>query len=204
MSQVETGARLMTAEEFYQWVLRPENAAKHFELVRGEVIEVSRPGERHGFVCLKVGRALDNYADQRGQGYALSNDAGIILERGPDTVRGPDIVYFDQSKPYEELNPKWLENVPTLAVEVLSPNDRPGKVLARVQEYLRSGIRMVWLVDPEACDVTMLRSDGSSQRFEKDQEMICEDILPGFRWRLTQFFTVAGTATPPPRAESTS
>src|SRR5262245_23805855 len=120
MSQVQTGAKLMTADEFYDWVLRPENEAKQFELVRGEVVEMSRPGELHGFVCLRVGSALDQYTEQRQQGYALSNDTGVILERDPDTVRGPDIVYFEQSKPYDDLNPKWMEQVPTLAVEVLS------------------------------------------------------------------------------------
>jgi Uma2 family endonuclease len=196
MSQVQTGAKLMTADEFYDWVLRPENEAKQFELVRGEVVEVSRPGELHGFVCLSVGSALYLYTEQRQQGYALSNDTGVILERDPDTVRGPDLAYFEQSKPYDDLNPKWLENVPTLVVEVLSPNDRPGKVLTRVGEYLRNGIRCVWLVDPEARDVTVLRSGGVSERFEKDQELLCEDILPGFRWRVSKFFMVPGTRTP--------
>ena len=31
MSQVETGSKLMTADEFYDFVLRPENEAKHYE-----------------------------------------------------------------------------------------------------------------------------------------------------------------------------
>ena len=40
MSTVETTTRLMTAEEFCDWVQRPENANRWFELVRGEVIEL--------------------------------------------------------------------------------------------------------------------------------------------------------------------
>ena len=88
MSTVATQPR-MTAEQFFDWCNRPENRDRHFELVRGEVVEVSRPGERHGFVCLNVGRILGNYTFQRRKGYACSNDTGLILERDPDTVRGP-------------------------------------------------------------------------------------------------------------------
>src|SRR5207249_3210009 len=85
----------MTAEEFFDWVNRAENRDRHFELDRGEVVEMSRPGERHGFVCLNVGRLLGNYTYQRRQGYACSNDTGLILQRDPDTVRGPDLVLYN-------------------------------------------------------------------------------------------------------------
>ena len=45
MSTLVTSQR-MTAEEFFDWCSRPENRDRHFELDRGEVVEVSRPGER--------------------------------------------------------------------------------------------------------------------------------------------------------------
>jgi hypothetical protein len=51
MTPVATKQR-MNAEEFFDWCNRPENRDRHFELERGEVVEVARPGERHGFVCL--------------------------------------------------------------------------------------------------------------------------------------------------------
>src|SRR5947199_9538843 len=94
MSTAATNRR-MSADEFFAWCNRPENRDRHFELDRGEVVEVSRPGERHGFVCLNVGAILRNYAYQRRKGYACSNDTGLILGRDPDTVRGPDLVFYD-------------------------------------------------------------------------------------------------------------
>src|SRR5436190_20303722 len=106
MSTVATEQR-MSAEEFFTWCNRPENRDRHFELERGEVVEVSRPEERHRFVCLNVGRILDNYTYQRRKGSACSNDTSIILERDPDTVRGPDVVLYDQVRRYAELNPRY-------------------------------------------------------------------------------------------------
>src|SRR5437764_2350822 len=93
MSTISVRQR-MNAEEFFDWCNRPENRDRHFELERGEVVEMSRPGERPGFVCLNVGAILRNYAYQRRKGYACSNDTGLIVERTPATFRGPDVVYY--------------------------------------------------------------------------------------------------------------
>ena len=111
----EITTQLLTAEEFGSWVLRPENQAARYELERGKVIEMSRPGERHGLVCGNVGTMINLYVRKCRKGYMLSNDPGVILERDPDTVRGPDVVYFEKGKKYTEMNPKFSEEVPTLA-----------------------------------------------------------------------------------------
>ena len=157
MSTETAAQKKLTADEFYDWVLRPENQGRHFELVRGEVVEMSRPGELHGVICGNVGWVLNNYVRQRRRGRVLTNDPGIILEKDPDTVRGPDVAFFDDVRPYDQLNPKWSEGVPVLAIEVLSPNDRIGKVTRRINEFLRAGTRLVWLIDPDARDVTVYR-----------------------------------------------
>src|SRR5947207_12298722 len=102
MSTVTTPAK-MTAEEFAAWVERPENADRWFELVRGEVIELPRPNRISGVVCINVGYRLEDYVRQRNFGYVTINNAGVILERAPDTVRGPDIALFEDAQSFDEL-----------------------------------------------------------------------------------------------------
>jgi Uma2 family endonuclease len=109
----------MTAEEFYVWCHRPENRDRHFELERGKVVEMPRPGERHGVVCHNVNYLLGSYLRQRRKGRVCANDTGLVLERNPDSVRGLDVLLYDQSRPYEQLNAKYSEKLPQLAVEVL-------------------------------------------------------------------------------------
>ena len=138
MSTVAVEPR-MNAEQFFTWCNRPENRDRHFELERGDVVEVSRPGERHGFVCLNVGAILRNYTFGRRKGYACSNDTGLILERDPDTVRGPDVVLYDEARRYDDLNPRYSDRPPTLAVEVLSPNDKWGNLTRGITEFLSGG-----------------------------------------------------------------
>src|SRR4051812_760928 len=81
-------AKMMTADEFFDWSHLPENRDRHFELERGEIVEISRPGERQGVVCGNAVGILGSYTRQRRRGYVCSNDIGLILEREPDTVRG--------------------------------------------------------------------------------------------------------------------
>src|SRR5713101_2036034 len=120
--------KTMTAEEFFEWSHRPENRDRHFELEEGEIVEMSLPGQRHGVVCGNASWILGNFTRQRKKGFVCTNDTGLILERDPDTVRGADVALYDEAKRYDELNIKYTEGLPLLAVEVLSPNDRPGKM----------------------------------------------------------------------------
>src|ERR671924_452684 len=145
----------LTAEEFCEFVHRPENANKWFELVRGEVIELPPPMKVHGVVCGNAAWLLGTYVRQRRKGYVTSNDSGVILERDPDTVRGPDVALYEDANTFAELHPKYGEVLPVLAVEVLSPNDRADRVTRKITDYLRNGVRLVWLVDPEIRTVTV-------------------------------------------------
>jgi Uma2 family endonuclease len=196
MSTVAVRQR-MSAEEFFAWCNRPENRDRHFELERGEVVEVSRPGERHGFVCHNVVRILGNYTFHLRKGYVCSNDTGLILERGPDTVRGPDVMLFNQARRYDDLSPKYSDQPPTLVVEVLSPNDNWGKVTRRLTQFLGRGASVVWLVDPEGRSVTVYRPNQLPQVFEGDDEVPAEPELPGFRCRVADIFYLPGEEDTP-------
>ncbi len=182
----------MNAEAFFDWCNLPENRDRHFELERGEVVEMSRPGERQGFVCLNVGAILQDYAYQRRKGYACSNDTGLILARNPDTVRGPDVVFYDEVRRYDDLNVKYSDRPPTLAVEVQSPNDKWGTVTRRITQFLGRGFAMVWLVDPEGRSVTVYRPKQLPQVFEGEDELAGEPELSEFRCRVADLFYLPG------------
>jgi Uma2 family endonuclease len=195
-----TAATRMTADEFYDWCCRPENENKRFELVRGEVIELPVPTKPHGVICVKVSTALELYSLEQGMGYVTGNDSGVILERDPDTVRGPDAAYYDDAEKFSELHPKYGENPPRVAVEVLSPEDRPGKVMRKIAEYLNAGVPLVWVVDPEDQSVTVHRPDRPPTVITREQDLTGDDVLPGFRWPVARLFQLAKEQKPNPPA----
>ena len=182
----------MTAEEFYEWSDRPENEDKLFELERGEIIELSRAGRRHGLVCANVAGILGNFASRRKHGYVCSNHTPVVVERNPDSVRGPDVLYFDDAKKFEDVDEKYGETPPLLAVEVLSPNDTVGKMNRRIREQLLFGARVVWLLDPEARNVTVYRLGQDYGVVEEAEELDGGDVLPDFRCKVAEFFNLPG------------
>jgi Uma2 family endonuclease len=78
-----------------------------------------------------------------------------------------------------------------LAAEVLSPNDRASQVLAKVDDYLRNGVRVVWLVDPESRTVRVYRPNQPTINLAADDEINGGDELPGFRCSLREFFLLS-------------
>ena len=191
-TETQTVTERMTAEQFLEWVQRPENADKWFELVRGEVIELPAPTKIHGVVAANAVRILGNYTFQQKRWYVTSNDSGVILERDPDTVRGPDVAVYDDAKSWSELHPKYGEVPPRLAVEVLSPSDRAARVTRKISDYLRTGVKMVWLIDPEAKTVTVYQPDRGQVFLEPGQELTGGEVLPGFVCRVDDLFYVPG------------
>jgi Uma2 family endonuclease len=189
------GKKRMTAEEFFEWANRPENQDRHLELERGEVVEMPPPGELHGVVCSLIVYLLSRYVFQRGKGYICCNDTGLLIERDPDTLRGPDIMLFNETRRMEELSPKLTEGVPCLVVEVLSPHDRTSKINLRVSQYLKLGVALVWLVDPEVRVVTVYQADKTHQVLDETDDLLGGDVLPEFRCKVADLFAMPGQTT---------
>ncbi|HUR54737.1 MAG TPA: Uma2 family endonuclease, partial [Gemmataceae bacterium] len=157
------------------------------ELVRGEVIVMPPPQARHGICCSRIDRRLGNFADAQKLGWVTSNDTGVVLERTPDTVRGPDVAFWSIAR-QPAMPEGYFEIPPDLAVEVLSPGDRRTDVRAKIREYVFYSVPLVWLVDPEARTVTVYR--GSMRGMELDDTMDLDggDVLPGFSCKVSDFF----------------
>jgi len=186
--------RPMTADEFFAWANHPENQDRLWELERWEVVEMPSPGELHGILCGFLAHLLWSYVLRRGRGGAVSsNDTGLLVEEGPDTVRGPDLMLFDESLPLDQLSRKYTRRIPRLVVEVRSPTDQPTKMTKRAGQYLVRGVPLVWLVDPEVRSVTVCRSDRFPRVLDETDEITGEDVLPDLRFRVAEFFTLPGS-----------
>jgi Uma2 family endonuclease len=179
---------LMTADEFFDFVNRPENEARCFELVRGEVIEVSRPTRPHGSLCANFSRILGNYAFARKKGYVTTNDSGVVLDRDPDTVRGPDIAYYEDAERFEDLPEKWGDTAPRLIVEILSPNDTAPYAIRKITDFLNNGVEIAWIVDPEARTITVYTAKNGPKVLTEKNVLTGGHVLPGFRCKVADFF----------------
>ena len=156
---------------------------KHAELVRGALVVREPPGLRHGRIAMEIGAALAAHvrANQLGRVYV---ESGFKLMSNPDTVRGPDVAFVSESRLPEPEPVGYPALAPDLVVEILSPGDRPGEVLARVGDWLSAGTRLVWLIDPERRLARTYRADGGEEIVTAEQTLQGEDVVSGFVYPL--------------------
>ena len=170
---------VMTAEQ----LLDASIPDKRTELVRG-VLQVREPaGDRHGRVTLNLTIRLGTHVERESLGQLFAAETGFTLSRTPDTVRAPDIAFVRRQR-LPEATSGFLELAPDLVVEVLSPSDRPGEMLAKVADWLEAGAAIVWVIDPERRLARIYRADGTESLLEGDDSLHGESVLPGFSCEL--------------------
>jgi Uma2 family endonuclease len=184
---MSTTTKLLTAAEF---AARPDPAdGSKEELVRGEVITMPPPGFVHGIVQLNVATLLKVFAKQNKLG-RVTVESGTVTELDPDSVRGPDIAFWSFERvPLKQVPEVYPDVAPDLCVEVKSPSNTPAKTTLKVREYFKSGVRLVWVVDPEERTVTVYRKPGRGEVFWEDDTITGEDVLPGFSCPVAEFFS---------------
>ncbi|MFG0333324.1 MAG: Uma2 family endonuclease [Maioricimonas sp. JB049] len=173
----------ITAEEFGQMTFDSP-----VELVRGEVVEMNRPGGVHGVVCFNVAQLLGRWRGDAENHLVLTNDAGVITAHHPDTVRGPDVFVIARSRlPEGRIPPGYLDVAPELIVEVVSSSDRWSDVIAKVADYLQVGVQEAWIVDPEQKRIHVYTGDAEPHVFDASAE-VSSRALPGLQFHVNDLF----------------
>ena len=173
---VNTSPALLTATD----VERISLPGKVTELVRGQLVVREPPGTRHGAVAATLAYLLSDFVRRRGLGTVFAQDTGFKIASDPDTVRAPDVAFVARERAARIPSRGYAEMTPDLLAEILSPDDRPAEVLAKVADWLAAGTRLVWVVDPERREVRVHRQDGSLSVLREHEALDGEDVVSGF------------------------
>lgn len=125
---------------------------QRYELIDGEVYLLASPSFKHQVAVNEIAGCFYNYfrgkscrsltapLDFRLFGFATK------LEEDPNVVQ-PDVVVICDG---EKVNADGrYEGIPALVVEVLSPSTRGKDMAAKLNLYMKSGVREYWVVDLE-------------------------------------------------------
>ena len=154
------------------------------ELLRGELVMMIPPGGRHGEIANLLAHHLTAFVVETETGRVLA-ETGFVLGREPDTVRAPDIAFVRPGRP---IGDTYIDGPPDLAVEVVSPGDRPGYVREKVAEWLESGAEAIWVVDPRKRTVAVHVAGQASRVLGELDTLRGEPVLPGFELPLARLF----------------
>ena len=182
---MRTLKKLFTAEELFHL----PTMGRRLELVKGKVYEMAPAGGRHGYSAMNTGIILGGHVRANGLGRVFAAETGFILRRDPDTVRAPDVAFIAQSRlSVDEIPDSFIELVPDLVVEVVSPGDTRREVREKVEDWLRAGVRLVWVLYPITRTATEYRSMDEVVHLTENDTLNGEDVVPGFTCRVAELF----------------
>lgn len=176
--------QLLTAAEFAK-LPNPADGSKQ-ELVKGRIRQVPPPKGRHGQVQLEIGARLREVVKPNRLGWVVT-ESGVVIDTNPDTVRGPDVAFYSITR-QPQMPEDYFEIPPDIAVEVLSPDDRRPAVREKIREYVRAGVSLVWLVDPETRTVTVYAGSMRGTEYDETDTLDGGTVLPGFTCPVVDLF----------------
>ena len=159
------------------------------EYIRREVHQKRVPGFPHGLMQTKFSRALDTWGDTHG-GWTVTEQRCHLTTGDERHTVLPDVAYFPADA-FSQIPSGAVETPPLLAVEVLSPDDLFGDIQAKIAVYLEAGVPVVWVVDPQARNVTVYKP-AQAPRVFSTQDILGDVLLPELSIPLEPLFALLG------------
>ncbi len=160
-----------------------------YELIDGELLE-QNVSALTSWIAAELLSRIRNHCEPDHIGWVFGADCGYqCFPDHPNRVRKPDVSVVLRSRlRADQLEVGFLTIPPDLAVEVLSPNDLAYDIERKVEDYLKAGVRLIWIVIPPTRSVRIQRLDGTAEHLRADQDLTGEDLLPGFTSKVGDLF----------------
>ena len=180
-----TSAKLMTADE----LLLMRDDGRRYELIEGELIELTPPGAAHGFVASNASGILREFVRPRGLGAVFGAETGFVISTNLDTVRAPDAAFVSAERlPKGDLPVTYLRLAPDLVVEVVSPSDTASEVRDKIRMWLDAGCRLAWVAYPQTKSVTAYNSMDDVKTLGPSDTLDGAPVLDGLSLRVSDLF----------------
>lgn len=184
MTTLQTGTKL-TYEEY----LNEPYTMLRFDIVDGEVIMSAGPTRPHQIISGNIYRPVHRFVSENGMGEVLYAPVDVVVQQEPLRVRQPDLL-FTSNENASILGDK-IEGGPDLVVEILSPGNSRAEIEGKLADYARIGVRVCWLVYPQARAVEVLTIEAGEWRrlyIRGGGERIESPVLPGLELEVSDVF----------------
>ncbi len=174
----------LTYEEFRQL---PDDG-KRYELIHGRVHLSPAPSTRHQFVSRNLHMSLGPFVEKNHLGELLAAPLDVRLSE--DTALQPDLV-FVSSQRTEIILENFIAGAPDLVVEILSPSTAAHDRATKLNLYAEAGVPEVWLMDPLARTVEVLKLHGNKYLVHAvfaGRQTLTSPQFPGWEITLDELF----------------
>jgi hypothetical protein len=152
-------------------------------------IDLSIIGGEQGEIAGKVFLRIGLHVEERGLGRVTTAGTAYAVA---NTLLDPDVGFVAMVRAPSGLPKGHIPFAPDLAVEIVSPDEKPRHVLDRIERYLENGTRLVWVIYPDERIVDVWRRGErgglNKQKVSIDGTLDGEDVLPGFKLAVRGIF----------------
>ena len=188
---MEVKKRLYTVDDIWESQRQPGNADKNYELITGELIELSPANSVHSWLTSEISGYIRDFAKPRNRGFTLS-EGGFSPEDDQSSLLVPDVAFVRKDRMPIPFPQPFFDFMPDLAVEIQSPSNTHAELNRKAVIFLENGTRLVWIVKPVERYVEVHRrtEDGEIEVevIGIDGALSGEDILPGFTLPVRELF----------------
>ena len=146
------------------WLLAMDARKPYREVLDGQPLLAVSPHHAHGQIAVRIGAQLDAWAEGRG---AVGAEVRFSLPCADGTWSSllPDVSYTSFARlPHDPIDAWQRPRIaPDLAVEIVSPGDRPAATARKVATYLEHGATVVVVLHPETRRVVLHGSGWSGE-----------------------------------------
>jgi Uma2 family endonuclease len=177
-----SGTTRMTLGEFLNM---RDDEKPALEFACGQVTQKPMPNRLHATLQLFVGSTILQFLKATGLGTALTEFRCIFGPLGRERVFVPDVVYVVKERLTADL---YLHAPPDLAIEIISPGQDMARLFDKIQFYLLNGVRLVWVIDPDAETIAVLAPGQEGRTLTAGDILDGGDVLPGFSVAVDEIF----------------
>ncbi len=173
----------VTKEQFYEFIMRPENQDRNFEYIAGEIVEVVSNGKssRKGLALVAE---VQVYVKHNKLGRCTGADGGYVIS-GENYI--PDGAFMSFARQPEANDEAYNPLAPNLAIEMLSPGNTKEEISHKVGNYMAAKT-ILWLGNPETKIIDIYIPDQPVKRLRLGDILEGGDVLPGFRLAIADIF----------------
>lgn len=184
--------KLYTVDDLWALEHDPAYEGRYYYLIDGILFEDEMPGRTHGRLAVRLSRYLDEFVESHDLGEVTSETGYFPDENTRDILLLPDVA-FQRSESVPKPEPAgYVQAMPDLAVEIVSPNDTIAKARRKAQVYLDNGTSLVWIVQPDRKGIEVCHAaerGGLQIDFVGQGDTLSgEDLLPGFELEVSKLF----------------
>jgi Uma2 family endonuclease len=174
----------LTDEQFYQLCMA--NKDVNLELnAQGELIIVSPVGGESGSQEADLITDLNIWNRKTKLGKVFSSSTIFRLPNG--AKRSPDASWIKLER-WETLTAEERQKFPPLTpdfvIELRSETDRLKTLQEKMQEYIENGLRLGWLINPQAQQLEIYRPEKPVEIVQLPALLSGEEVLPGFELQM--------------------